>query len=122
VNKLSLFSSNETLEDIHTNDLPFLLIPAYLSQTLLKTPFHQLELRINSLEKASQWNQLFIDSMRALDLVSKEDEAEYQQWLTKSQTTLSAEQQRNKKIARYKREKELKSRLEVGFIIFILVL
>lgn len=36
VDQLSIFSSNEILEDINTHDLRFLLIPAYLGELTLK--------------------------------------------------------------------------------------
>lgn len=36
VHKLAIFSSNEILDDINTQDLRFLLIPAYLGEIVLK--------------------------------------------------------------------------------------
>ena len=38
IDQLSMFSLNETLEDIHTNDLRFLLAYAYLGETVLLQP------------------------------------------------------------------------------------
>lgn len=51
VSQLNMFSDNEILDDINTNDLKFLLIPAYLGELTLKVSGKDMD-RSKILEKS----------------------------------------------------------------------
>ncbi len=110
VDQAALFSSNESLEDIPTGDLKYLQLEAHLSELLLKEPFVSPESRIGCLRNSLRTSRSFLDRMKALDLFDD----------TKSESlagsTLSGDQARLAKIARYKQEKALRTKMDVRLI------
>ncbi|KAG1139155.1 hypothetical protein G6F37_010169 [Rhizopus arrhizus] len=104
VAKLHLFSDNEIIDDINTNDLKFILISAYLGDLTLK--LNGKDNRANILEQAKIFIQNFLTTCQTHELVNKEDITVMQQLEVNKKPAVA--QQREQKIARYKREKELK--------------
>lgn len=112
--RISLFSPNESLEDISTADLQYLLLNYRIAE---------LVLRINSGERKanlgrSQRNyESYLKRLDNYDMLSKEDGAfleQYQDAPTTFSTTSTADAatRRDIKIKRFKEEKALKQKLE----------
>ncbi|XP_073031176.1 PP2A regulatory subunit TAP46-like [Primulina eburnea] len=103
IGKLGLFSSNETKDDISTNNLKYLLVPYYLGELTEK---NSQENRIQILKASLARLKEFISFCEAMELVP-EDELESSM---QSRSNSSADQ-RAKKIARFKRTKAAESKL-----------
>ncbi|XP_075502524.1 PP2A regulatory subunit TAP46 [Primulina tabacum] len=103
IGKLGLFSSNETKDDISTNNLKYLLVPYYLGELTEK---NSQENRIQILKASLAKLKEFISFCEAMELVP-EDELESSM---QSRSNSSADQ-RAKKIARFKRTKAAESKL-----------
>jgi hypothetical protein len=107
-----MFSTNESIEDIPTGDLKYLLLEAHVSDTLLRQPFGSPESRLGCLRSSLRAGHVFLDRMRALDLVTEE---EVQMIADNPLSRASGAQARQSKIARFKQEKALQLRMDVGF-------
>jgi hypothetical protein len=113
--QVSLFSPNETLDDINTGNLQFLLINYYLAELILKKTAAD---RKQSLLQARSHYERFLKLLDSYDMLSKSDTKIYERY-TETPDTFStapvtdAAARRDTKIARFKAEKELKSRIEV---------
>jgi hypothetical protein len=70
INKLGLFSANETKEDISTNNLKYLLVPFYLSELTEKVVQDD---RIQTLKFSQAKLEEFISFCEAMELVPKEE-------------------------------------------------
>ncbi|PVU91829.1 hypothetical protein BB561_004180 [Smittium simulii] len=103
--KLALFSENETLSDVQTNTIEFLLIPSYQANALLKKEGD----RIQIISKAKTLLMGFVEKCFSLEIPDSEDELYYKKSLTKAKS--SAEKSRAEKIERYKAEKALKDKI-----------
>ncbi|KAI8999805.1 TAP42-like protein, partial [Gaertneriomyces semiglobifer] len=124
VRRLSIFSSNEILDDIHTTDLRYLLTPAYLAE------LHSLrcttsQSRLQSLRTSLSYYQTFFSTLEQHEIPpfapitsdASPSSAEYK-WFQVVQQTLqtgedstanmSAAERRNMKVEQHKKEKELK--------------
>lgn len=108
VSRLHLFSSNEIIDEINTNDLKFLLIPSYLGDLTLKKT--GIDNRADVLNEAKEWIQNFLNTCQNNEIINKEDISLMQQ--LEGGKNPGAPQQRDQKIARYKREKELKQTVQ----------
>ncbi|KAF9941485.1 hypothetical protein BGZ65_003060 [Modicella reniformis] len=98
VRQLSLFSENEFLEDISTKDLRFLLTEYYLGELLLK--------RVSQ----DRLSELITSKCETHDVLMAQDK-KYQEQLT-TDAPRDAAARRGEKIARFKREKEMRTRIE----------
>ncbi|XP_061348946.1 PP2A regulatory subunit TAP46 [Gastrolobium bilobum] len=103
VNKLGLFSANETKEDISTNNLKYILVPFYLAELTEKIAQDD---RIPILKASQEKLKEFISFCEAMELVPKEELESYMQGVPKS-----VADQRARKIARFKRQKAAESKL-----------
>ncbi|KAL0921982.1 hypothetical protein M5K25_005938 [Dendrobium thyrsiflorum] len=103
VSKLGLFSSNETIDDVSTTNLKYILVPFYLGELTEKLA---KEDRIEILKMSGVQFKEFISICEALELVPKE---EIESSKTGS-TDLAAA--RAKKIARFKRQKAAEAKLQ----------
>lgn len=103
INKLGLFSSNETKEDISTANLKYILVPFYLAELTEKIAQDD---RIQILKASQAKLKEFISFCEAMELVPKEELESYTQGAPKSVTD-----QRARKIARFKRHKAAESKL-----------
>ncbi|QSZ34453.1 hypothetical protein DSL72_006047 [Monilinia vaccinii-corymbosi] len=115
--RLALFSSNETLDDINSSDIQYLVIPyriADLGQRLCTTDTNKRKL---ILQEAKKCYESFLTQLLHYEMLSTAEKklyAEYQEspstFSTVSTTDPTA--RRNTKIANYKLEKDLKKKLD----------
>lgn len=103
VRRLSIFSTNETAEDINTTDLKFLLSEFYLAQCELKVTGED---RATHVRRAQVLQDLFLANCERVGLLSAQD-------LEELRAGVDAPVDRTTKIERYKRERAAKQRLEV---------
>ncbi|KAI8638086.1 TAP42-like protein [Parasitella parasitica] len=107
VGKLAIFSDNEILEDINTNDLKFLMVPAYLGNLTLKMNSPD---RRSVLETSREHLERFLGACQDHALVQKQDLRLMEQLQHKA-PSVAASQQRDQKIARFKRERDVKQQI-----------
>ncbi|RIA84937.1 TAP42-like protein [Glomus cerebriforme] len=107
VDKLSIFSANETVEDINTGDLRFLLVEAYLGD--LTTKLNDKD-RMQILNKAKLYFEQFLRNVELHEILKEEDRKFIEEQT--NEIKKDAAKKREEKIARYKREKETKMKLE----------
>ncbi|KAI7904528.1 TAP42-like protein [Cokeromyces recurvatus] len=113
ISKLHLFSDNEILEDINTNDLKFLLTSAYLGELNLKLAGPNTNRRV-ILETSKEYIHRFLSTCQDHALIqTKEDVTLLEQLANnmKGRPSLNPQQQREQKIARFKREKAVKEQI-----------
>ncbi|KAF7830725.1 PP2A regulatory subunit TAP46 [Senna tora] len=103
INKLGLFSANETKEDISTTNLKYSLVPFYLAELTEKIAQDD---RIQILKASQAKLKEFISFCEAMELVPEEELESYMQGATKS-----VADQRARKIARFKRQRAAESKL-----------
>jgi immunoglobulin-binding protein 1 len=131
VEQASLFSRNETVDDIPSGDLEYdslscrdflanwyhryLLIDYYLAELALKTTGSS---RLEVLEKARQLYESYLERLDVYGILSPQDRKLYERFLEDrkwfsfaSQTDAAA--RRQVKVARYQEEKAVKQKLEV---------
>lgn len=120
MNALSLFSRNETIAEVATEYLKYLLLPALLANFTLKSQQHS---RIEVLETAKVYYRDFIKRLNDYEVCSirldKEEGDEDEEEASRSgskitvpkDSLVSAAEDRNSKIARYRHQKELESKL-----------
>jgi hypothetical protein len=113
-NEISLFSPNESLEDIASGDLEYLLINFRLAQLIEKITRGE---RKQNLLAAKTRYERFLKLLDSYDVLSKRDAKLFEQYLddpSKFSTASTSDPvaRRNTKIARFREEKELKNKLE----------
>ncbi|KAI9829855.1 MAG: hypothetical protein M1819_005953 [Sarea resinae] len=111
---LSLFSPNETLEDISSDALRYLLIDFYLAELVQKenTPNRKA-----TLSRAREAYDRYLSALEMYEILSREEQRLYERFQESpgsfsTASTTDAAARRETKIARFKEEKELKSKLE----------
>ncbi|KAF8412106.1 hypothetical protein HHK36_000061 [Tetracentron sinense] len=104
ISKLGLFSANETKEDISTTNLKYLLAPFYLAELIEKVSQDD---RIQVLKVSQGKLKEFISFCEAMDLVPEEELETFVQ-----QRPNSLADQRAKKIARFRRQKDAELKLQ----------
>ncbi|KAF9276051.1 TAP42-like protein [Linnemannia elongata] len=107
VRQLSLFSENEFMEDISTKDLRFLLTEYYLGELFLKrvTPD-----RLADLNSGKEHLDHFLLQCETHDILTPSDKKYLEQLTTNAPK--DAATRRGEKIARFKREKEMRNQIE----------
>ncbi|KAJ9158117.1 TAP42-like protein [Coniochaeta hoffmannii] len=118
ISHLSLFSPNESLEDISTSDLPYLLINYYLAELAQKLPTPTLQARRALLSSARDAYERYLHLLDSYSLLSTPHKKLLERY-TDSPTTFStispgadASARRDAKIANLKTEKELRQKLD----------
>jgi hypothetical protein len=111
-----LFSPNESLDDISSGDLEYLLLNFRLAQLIEKIARGE---RKQNLLAAKNHYERFLKLLDSYDILSKSDAELFERYLENpskfsTASTSDATARRNTKIARYKEEKELKSKIEVS--------
>ncbi|KAM7213592.1 TAP42-like protein [Rhypophila decipiens] len=118
--KLSIFSPNETFEDISTSDLPYLLISYYLAELTQKlpsgrnnSPSERKTILASARESYERYLHI-IDSYELLSPPYKKLLETYHGSPTTFSTVSSADPaaRRNSKMANFKAEKELRTKLD----------
>ncbi|CAG8459055.1 2441_t:CDS:2 [Paraglomus brasilianum] len=107
VRELSLFSINETVDDISTTDLKYLLVEAYLGTLHIKLNEGD---RLVCLEKAKLYLEQFLENVELYSLISDQDKKYLES--VKAQVTGDPAKSRDEKIARAKRKKEIEKELK----------
>ncbi|KAL2023064.1 hypothetical protein VTK56DRAFT_3974 [Thermocarpiscus australiensis] len=117
IDALSLFSPNESLEDLSTSNLPFLLTNFHLAELTQKLPSSSPEERKRILSAARDAYERYLHLLDSYDLLAPPYKKLLEQYAD-SPTTFSTVStpdpaaRRNAKIANFKAEKELRSKLE----------
>ncbi|KAF9985514.1 hypothetical protein BGZ75_002912 [Mortierella antarctica] len=107
VRQLSLFSENEFMEDISTKDLRFLLTEYYLGELYLKKTGQD---RLKDLSFSKEHFDHFLLQCETHDILTPSDK-KYQEQLA-ADAPRDAATRRGEKIARFKREKEMRNQIE----------
>lgn len=113
--RISLFSPNETLEDINTADLHYLLLNYRIADLVLRiNDFHQ---RKNNVQRAQKSYERYLKQIDNYDMLSKSDAALFEQYQESPDTFSTSPSRdpasrRDAKIRRFKEEKALKGKLE----------
>ena len=111
---LSLFSPNETLEDIGTVDLQYLLLNYRIAELVLRINSRD---RKSNLQRAQKSYGRYLKQLDSYDMLSKIDAALLEQYQESPDTfstasSADATARRETKIRRFKEEKALKQKLE----------
>ena len=111
---LSLFSPNESLEDIGTVDLQYLLLNYRIAELVLRINGQE---RKANLQRAQRSYERYLKQLDNYDILSKSDAALLEQYDEAPNTfavasTSDAAARRETKITRFKEEKTLKQKLE----------
>ncbi|KAI9789723.1 MAG: hypothetical protein M1835_001487 [Candelina submexicana] len=112
--QISLFSHNESLDDISSADLRYLLIDYHLAQLILKSIASD---RRDVLPRAREQFESFLELLDIYGILSKGDRKLHEQYLDAPSSfstisTSNAALRRESKIARFTEEKDLKKKLE----------
>jgi immunoglobulin-binding protein 1 len=115
----SLFSPNETLEDISSSDIQYMAISYHLAELIQKVFTPEVSSRKEHLLQARARYELFLKLLDSHDMLSKGDAKLFESYNDDKQnfstvSTKDAAARRDVKIARFREEKELKRKLEVG--------
>ncbi|WPH04699.1 Hypothetical protein R9X50_00759200 [Acrodontium crateriforme] len=113
--QISLFSPNESLEDISTSDIQYLLLNYHIAELVLR--INTREQRKANLERAQKSYEGYLKQLDNYDMLSKEDAALFESYEDSPNTFTTASTsdpaaKRETKIRRFKEEKALKQKLE----------
>nr|CDP30645.1 Putative PP2A regulatory subunit TAP46 [Podospora anserina S mat+] len=117
ISHLSLFSPNESLEDLSTSDLPLLLINYHLAELSQKLPTPSLPERKRILTSARDFYERFLHLLDSYSLLTPQS-AKLLEAYTSSPSTFSTANssdptvRRNAKIANFQTEKALRQKLD----------
>ncbi|KAJ3073088.1 hypothetical protein HK102_006111 [Quaeritorhiza haematococci] len=117
VSALSLFSSNEIVEDINTTDLRYILVDALLGEVVLKQTGGD---RLEILKKGQTHLEKFMRACDQHDILQKKDKEYYEAHIGGGEGSdsvvrkMDAQKQREEKVVRYKREKMTREKLKVS--------
>jgi hypothetical protein len=117
IGTLSIFSPNESLEDLSTSDLPFLLINFHLAEMTQKIPSQSPPERKRILSGARDAYERYLHLLDSYDLLSPTHKKLLEQYTDAPTTftTVSASDpnaRRDAKIANFKTEKDLRAKLD----------
>lgn len=113
--RIALFSPNETLEDINTADLQFLLLNYRISDLVLR--INDFSQRKSNLHRAQKSYERYLKQLDNYDMLAKSDVSLFEQYQESPDTFSTASSsdpasRRDTKIRRFKEEKALKEKLE----------
>ncbi|KAI1794700.1 serine/threonine protein phosphatase PP2A-associated protein [Ganoderma leucocontextum] len=109
VAKLSLFSANEQLMDIPTRDLVYILVPYVLSEVLSRVRAPDPEERIDLVRNVKRYLESFVRYLELYEVITEDDKALYGR---PASSITDPAKRRELKIKQYKREKDIKARIE----------
>ncbi|KAI2626206.1 TAP42-like family protein [Xylaria nigripes] len=117
IDKVSMFSTNESIEDIATSDLHYLLVFFRIAELLQKVPSSSLLERRGLLNSAREAYEKFLHLLDSYSILSSQDSRLFARYNEEpcAFSTISATDpnaRRNAKIANFKAEKQLKQKLE----------
>ncbi|KAF5373588.1 hypothetical protein D9758_000807 [Tetrapyrgos nigripes] len=105
---LSLFSPNETLEDISTRDLAYLLVPYVMAEVQGRVRTTERDERQASLEQSQKLLKQFISLLEDYQIIPEDERSLY----TRDPSTLNPASRRELKIKQYQKEKDIRARIE----------
>ncbi|KAG9038492.1 hypothetical protein FRB95_001349 [Tulasnella sp. JGI-2019a] len=109
---LTLFSDNETLEDIATKDLVYMFVPYVLGEVIGRTRTIGVRDRMLKLSESQAHFHTFMKLLEDYDVLPEEDRKLYRKMGGGGNMTLNdAAQRRETKISQYRKEKELRSKV-----------
>ncbi|TGJ79493.1 hypothetical protein E0Z10_g9277 [Xylaria hypoxylon] len=116
IDQIALFSTNESVEDIATSDLPYLLVLYHIAGLVQRVSTSSPLERNGILTSAREVYERFLHLLDIYSILSPQDSklfAEYTEQPTSFSTisTKDPNARRNAKIANFKAEKELKQKL-----------
>ncbi|KAI1367625.1 TAP42-like family protein [Xylaria arbuscula] len=116
IDRIALFSTNESLEDLATSDLPYLLVQYHIAEMLQKVSTSSPIERKRILTSTRDAYEKFLHLLDSYSILSPQDSkllVEYNEDPANFSTisTRDANARRNAKIANFKAEKELKQKL-----------
>lgn len=108
----AIFSPNEEIDDINTEDMPLLLIDFWIGTLHMRAPFTTPGARVHSLDRAENILSQFMNVCDRLKVLEKDDR---DAWLAtesggSSGAARSAEAARDQRIARFKRNRAAEAR------------
>ncbi|OLN97311.1 Uncharacterized protein C63.05 [Colletotrichum chlorophyti] len=117
ISRAALFSPNESLDDLSTSSLPYLLVTSHLAELHQKTPSRRPIERRVALERARESYETFLGLLDSYDLLSPTHKTLYSRYTDEplAFSTLGTNdpaQRRDAKIANFKSERALKERLD----------
>ena len=109
VKQLSLFSTNELIEDVATTDLQYILLDYYIADTLYSqsTASDTEDIRTNLLKESQDAFNDYLTLLKDYCCLSKEELKHWKNW-----DAISAADRRLAKIAQFNREKEIQTQLD----------
>ncbi|KAL6710208.1 Type 2A phosphatase-associated protein 42 [Coniothyrium glycines] len=115
--QVSLFSPNETLEDITSSDLQYLAIHYHLAELVQKAYSTDISVRKQNLLLSRGHYEQFLKSLDSYDILGKSDSKLFEAYSEDNNNfstanTRDAAARRDAKITRFREEKELKKKLE----------
>ncbi|PFH54178.1 hypothetical protein AMATHDRAFT_52988 [Amanita thiersii Skay4041] len=109
VTALSLFSPNETFEDIGTRDLVYLFVPYVLSEVQGRVRTTEPAERMQVLNRAQGSLTSFLSNLDNFEIVPAEERLLYEY---KTSPIRDAKQRREMKIKQYQKEKDLRAKID----------
>ncbi|TBU35609.1 serine/threonine protein phosphatase PP2A-associated protein [Dichomitus squalens] len=109
VAKLSLFSANEHLTDIPTRDLVYILVPYALSEVLSRVRTTDRDERLDLVSNVKRYLESFVRYLELYEIITEEDKALYGR---AASSVSDPAKRRELKIKQYKREKDIRTRIE----------
>ncbi|KAH0566326.1 hypothetical protein GP486_000262 [Trichoglossum hirsutum] len=111
---LSLFSPNETIDDVSSRNLQYMLINYYLAELITRDNTSD---RKGILRQAREAYEKYLRLLESYDILSSSDAKLFERYLDdrdsfSTASTTDATLRRDTKIARFKEEKEMKRKLE----------
>ena len=117
--RIALFSPNESLDDVSSSHLPYLLLPYWCAELTIKKTAPDLARRKQVIEEARGFYEAFLRRLDAYDVLGKEEMGLLERYLEDRDgfevASGDAAARREGKIRRFRDEKELKNKLEVSF-------
>ncbi|KAH0830692.1 TAP42-like family-domain-containing protein [Lanmaoa asiatica] len=107
---LSLFSSNEILDDVSTPDLAYLSLPFIRAEVQNRVRTTDRDDRTSNLTQVQRHLNMYVSSLETYDIVPETERVLYGQ---QSSSIRDARKRREVKIKQYKTEKDLRTRMEV---------
>ncbi|KAK0196789.1 TAP42-like protein [Armillaria mellea] len=104
---LALFSSNETLEDISTQNLIYLTVPYVCAEVQGRVRTTEREDRFVSIVQAQNYYVTYCSTLENYGIVTEGDSKLF------SRNAANAASKREQKIQQYRHEKDLRTRIEV---------
>lgn len=106
---LALFSPNETLDDISTQDLVYLFVPYVLAEIASRARTTERDDRLARLHEAEQGFTKFVSDVELYEIAS---ESERELYAKNASSIADPARRRETKIKQYQAEKEIRSRIE----------